>query len=437
MKKIPAIRGLMGDWVYYVAVLSFDDINKNVKKINDELHKSKSLSDAIQRSITDNYKGIKDYILNQDERFFNSLVLAVYDGKPDWIEVELELEGEEFFDLGFLTLNGEEKIFPVDGQHRVEGIKSALKENASLKKEKVPVIFIGHNKTTEGMQRTRRLFSTLNRYAKPVSIKDIIALDEDDIVAITTRYFVENYDLFQDDRVIFSLQKAIHESERTAFTSLITLSNCIEELLKYYFNNYFKKTSSYSLFLKNYYPEKKSIGIKDFRRFRPREENIQEFIDFCKSYWDSFKKIHQIQKYLNSDEEEPAKEFRNKENGGNILFRPIGILPFVQASMVEAKKTDLFNNSEFNFDIIIHKFIDINLDLNKTPWRHVAWDPNTLRMKTTGNRKLIKLLFLYLVNIDNTDEIGRENLKYIKDNYASFIGYEGNIDEMEISELIG
>lgn len=100
--KLPAIRGNIGVWTYYVSTMSFSDISKYVKEINDELHKSTTLSEMIQRSITNNYKNIKKYILNQDERFFNSLVLAVYAGNPQWVEVEIDYDdGEEFFNMGF------------------------------------------------------------------------------------------------------------------------------------------------------------------------------------------------------------------------------------------------------------------------------------------------------------------------------------------------
>jgi len=61
--RIPAIRAHMGIWYYYVSTLSFSEIDKYVKKVDQELHDSKALSDMIQRSITDNYKRIK--ILSQ------------------------------------------------------------------------------------------------------------------------------------------------------------------------------------------------------------------------------------------------------------------------------------------------------------------------------------------------------------------------------------
>ena len=182
--KIPAIKGKIGETIYYIANLTFQQINQLVKRVDSELHTSTSLKEEIQRSLSDNYIKIKQYILTRDDHFFNSLVLAVYDGLPVWTEIRYELEEEWYHNVGVLHFNGDEKIFPVDGQHRVEGIKAALREKSEIASETISVILIGHNNTPEGMEKSRRIFSTLNRYAKPVRLGDIIALDEDDVVAI-------------------------------------------------------------------------------------------------------------------------------------------------------------------------------------------------------------------------------------------------------------
>ena len=50
--------------------------------------------------------------------------------------------------------------------------------------DEVSVIFVAHEATSQGLERTRRLFTTLNKTDRPVSKGDIIALDEDDVVAI-------------------------------------------------------------------------------------------------------------------------------------------------------------------------------------------------------------------------------------------------------------
>ena len=77
-----------------------------------------------------------------------------------------------------MEFSGQEKIFPVDGQHRVEGIRAALLEKEDLGSETISVMLIGHQNTAEGREKSRRIFSTLNRYVKPVRLGDIIALDE-------------------------------------------------------------------------------------------------------------------------------------------------------------------------------------------------------------------------------------------------------------------
>jgi DNA sulfur modification protein DndB len=102
-----------------------------------------------------------DYLKTQ-ERFFNSLVLATYGGNPDWLEVgdfhsntdpKILSEIEEFAldAMGFLRLTGSEKIFAIDGQHRLAGIKRAINEELPLNDDEVPVILVGHIANQNGL----------------------------------------------------------------------------------------------------------------------------------------------------------------------------------------------------------------------------------------------------------------------------------------------
>jgi DNA sulfur modification protein DndB len=101
--------------------------------------------------------------------------------------------------IGFLRLTGTEKLFAIDGQHRLSGIKHAIEHDLELSEELVPVIFVGHANTVVGMRRTRRLFTTLNKTAVPVTKRDIIiALDEDDVMAITARRLYEEDSRFSN-----------------------------------------------------------------------------------------------------------------------------------------------------------------------------------------------------------------------------------------------
>ncbi|MEX1029106.1 MAG: DNA sulfur modification protein DndB [Paenibacillaceae bacterium] len=399
--KIPAIRGKIGAWRYYTSVLSFNQINTYVKKIDDELHTSKTLSDMIQRSITDNYKKIKDYILNQEERFFNSLVLAVYDGNPEWVEMEVDYgEGEEFFNLGFLKLNGNEKIFPVDGQHRVEGIKAALEMDSSLGTEQIPVIFISHSTSNEGMQRTRRLFSTLNRYAKPVSMRDIIALDEDDVIAIITRDLLENYPLFGNDKSFDSKGKAIPETNKKAFTSVITLYDCNREIFKQ-----FKAVNNIK------------IPLKDYLKYRPADNIINSFKEFTFAFWNEFSShLSVITTYLTNESENPAEPYRNREIGGNLIFRPVGLLPFIMA-ILEIKR----RNEEIIISDIISHFNNITFALNQRPWKQVIWN-DVDKTIIGGDNILIKLLLLFMYDKDLLKE---NELNSLKAKFGGKLGLQG------------
>jgi DNA sulfur modification protein DndB len=412
--KIPAIRGHIGNWSYYISSLSFEQISKNIKKVDEELHKSEKLSDLIQRSISNNYKEIAKYILTQEERFFNSLVLAVYDGDPQWIEVEHRFEDADFFNMGFLTFNGQEKIFPVDGQHRVEGIKKALEENKEIGLDSIPVIFIGHELSEGGMQRSRRLFTTLNRYAKPVTLDDIIALDEDDTAAIITRKHLEEFLLFESEKIIIAKQKAIPANNYRVFTSIITLYQCNVELIKYY---HLLKKEEFNI----------SKKYKDFAKFRPEETILEFFQDKCDEFWNLFvEKIDVIRNYIADESENPAREYRNNENGGHILFRPVGLIPFIKAIIKIHKKTDI------SIENILVSFNDINMRMNSQPWQKVVWNPIKSSM-VMGNQNLTRDLFIYIFDTQNDANIlSHEEIRKIKEKYSQAVEFQGNIEDLTI-----
>ncbi len=407
--KIPAIRGAIGDWTYYVCTLTFRQVATYVEKIDGQLHRSKGLRDLIQRSLTKNFEEIRDYVLNQNERFFNALVLGVYNGIPNWVEVELNFGTEEFFNLGLLDFPGNEKIFPIDGQHRVEGIKAALSHNANLQEEKVAVIFVGHKSDEAGMQRSRRLFTTLNRYAKPVTMDDIIALDEDDTIAIVTRDLLEDFDLFSENRITKSKNKAISEQDKRSLTSIITLYQSNRELLKSFRRKRKQEAPK---------PERDKKGLHEYLKFRPDSDEIVLFKGYCAEFWNAFiEKTDVAKEYLELSKQrldQPASKYRNREHGGNLLFRPVGLLPFVQASVEIHKRTgDLF-------PLIFEKLNQKNLEMESKPWVQVLWNPNAHTM-VMGNEGLVKLLLIYLYG----DIVKPGELESIKKQYADRISYVG------------
>ena len=118
---LPALRGVMGVWTYYSALVELRELADRVK-FADKIQPNKGLSDMIQRGL-DAKRGpdIAEYLLNQPERLFNSLVIATYGGRPNWFPLsdvtnapdddELqELSDETVQSVGFLTFTGEEDL---------------------------------------------------------------------------------------------------------------------------------------------------------------------------------------------------------------------------------------------------------------------------------------------------------------------------------------
>ncbi len=409
---IPAIKGKIGDTVYYAASFTFQQIAEMVSPVNNELHSAQSLKDEIQRSLNANYLKIRDYILSKPEHFFNSLVLAVYDGDPLWTEIRFELDDVSYPNVGILSFNGEEKIFPVDGQHRVEGIRSALRENALLGSETIGVILIGHSNTPVGMEKSRRIFSTLNRYAKPVKMGDIIALDEDDIVAIVTRNQLEKNPLFLNDRVRAINSKSIPVNDKRSFTTLITLYECHRELFRVF---YYNRTN---IILSD-------TKLKEYFKSRPNDDEIADFDGFLSSFWGSFcRAFSELNEYVSDDSNMAASRFRSSEVGGNVLFRPVSLF-----SLVYAIATVSIRTNERNLDLIISRYRAMNRSLSSSPWVNIVWSPLTGKM----NMKNAKLVRYFMIRFYGMEILTEKELRDMRIRYSQVynITEERAIEELE------
>ena len=275
--------------------------------------------------------------------------------------------------------SGDEKIFPVDGQHRVEGIKKVVSESERYDDEQIPVIFIGHKTDDAGMQRSRRLFSTLNRYAKPVSMRDIIALDEDDVVAIASRDLIDTHPLFARDRLLDSRTKAIPEKNGKAFTTIITFYECNLEILWILLKDMDVLNSEGT--------KTKGKGkIKEFIRKRPNDETIHQFEELCGAFWNALiERFEDIYTYAAA--EPNAQPYRNRA-GGNLLFRPVALLPFVRAAVkvsIQQKK---------DFDEIFGDFPQELLYIDNIIWRNTLWNSDKGTM-IVNNQKLTERILLY------------------------------------------
>jgi DNA sulfur modification protein DndB len=386
---LPALRGVIGTWVYYSCLVSLKEIAKRVQ-FADEIHKSKQLSGMIQRKLQSTRSAqIASYIKTQPERFFNSLVVATYGGKPDWHAItsvnskgsasELSNVSEEVLEsVGFLTFQGDEKLFTLDGQHRLAGIKKAVQEGLPEDQaDEVSVIFVAHKVTAQGLERTRRLFTTLNKTARPVSKGDIIALDEDDVMAICVRKLIEDTDYFSEKKIAFV---ASNNMPSTNLESITTIGN-LYDILAILFSE-----SESSL-------KKKKA---DLQRSRPADDQLNAYFDFAKSYVSLLSKnFAEFQSFLNSASPSTIVSKHRGAHGGKVIFRPVGL---DMLTRVVAKLTKTMSLEE-----AVKLASKLPRDLNSAPFATLLWNTTTQTIGNSNNVTLREVL-MHMVGVSKLSE---------------------------------
>jgi len=339
------------------------DMEKLATRVHyaEEVHKNELLSDMIQRQLKRGRGAqIADYLKTQPERFFNSLVIATYGGQPNWhalSDVKSRYRGGELQDLseetvssvGFLTLRGDERLFALDGQHRLAGIKKAVKDGLNQDPyDEVSIIFVAHKETKKGLERTRRLFTTLNKTARPVSKGDIIALDEDDVMAISVRWLIEESKLFSGDRIAFVASNNMPVGN---MVSLTTIGNLYDILTILFTNAHsdLRKTKT------------------DLQRVRPDDDDLQAYFQFANNFFVHLRKnFKDLEVFFASDETGLIVKNNRGIHGGNALFRPIGLEIFARIIVRLTKDMTLVQ--------AVKQAAKLPVNLSAPPYEGLMWD---------------------------------------------------------------
>jgi len=372
---LPALRGGVGDWIYYSCLVPIAELAKRVDYAAD-IHESKELSTMIQRSLEGaRATTISEYLEKTPQRFFNSLVLATYGGKPEWLEignlqakspsaVSKHADQQAVETFGFLSLTGAEKIFAVDGQHRLAGIKRAIADGYDFGEERLPAIFVAHNEKER--ERTRRLFTTLNKTARPVKKADIIFLDEDDSMAIVARRLVEAHDWFKSPKIAVTANQSLPSGNRAALTNITNLYDILKLIFK--FKEDLKKDDS-------------------LRFYRPTDKRLKDLETFAVDYFISLSEAFPpIKELFAAKEAGPVTQKYRGDTGGHLLFRPAGLDVFTRVAILFAR-----SHGCTLFDAV-DRMKDIPTEISARPFRDVLWDSDKRKMILTGRTLSIDLL---------------------------------------------
>jgi len=380
---VPALKATVGDWDYYVAVMKYGQVASQVNFAY-ELGGNKSLNDMIQRGLSSRTTEITEYLLRSEHRFLGALIVACWGGNPEYVSVEMSDPDGLLRDLddnfGVLTFDGSQQFFALDGQHRLRAIKDAIKKNPELAAEDISVLIVSHFETDSGREKTRRLFTNINRNAKTTTAAENIALDEDDGFSILTRRFLTDDPFLSRDGVVRVFTKidaetgelklagnSVPVSDRKAFSTITVLKDLLEHLA---------------------HDIDPSMGINQ----RPTDDVLEVSYDILSS------RLQQLllacgdipSKLLDGVDARSVRSPKGAESTGHPFMRPV-----VQRAV--AKTVGHLVHQGVEWQAILDGLKSLDWELGKAPFLAV-YSPERNRMITAGENAdlLVALLIVHL-----------------------------------------
>ena len=344
-KWFPATKINIQAWEYFSIKMSFGDFfsesgdeKDDLISFAQELHvdnKFPSLLDSwMQRKISESRAKteIASYLIERDDAFFSSVVIACLGEVPEWQpiapkqEIIDELNIEINDDFGFVGFDTSQKYFVLDGQHRLFSIRHILNTHELLAKagpefrdQGMNVILVtkGEGEDEEAFEeKYRRLFTSLNRYAKSTNKETNIIMDEDDVFAIVTRKLIRELPMFNWfgdplDNPHINLETKGLRKGTNYFTSLATLYDMNEVVLL--------NSNNINVL--------EGITSKKYKMNRPDEAIIEKLYENLKEIWNALVETFPIFEDLDarSKSRNPNAPL-DSDGNDNLLLRPLGQL---------------------------------------------------------------------------------------------------------------
>ena len=330
---------------------------------------------------------MKTYLLRQPERFYGAIIVAAWGGRPAYMRVKMEDHPllDDDFEFGLLKFDGRQEYFALDGQHRLRSIKDAIEIDGQLRTEEIAVIFVTHQRTEEGNVRTRRLFHTLNRYARPTTTGENIALDEDNVISICTRMLLKSGVGFLGASYIEHQRKNILKTQVEKFTSLAALYDFNKAVLE----------AIYSF-------------DRDYLRFRPAATDVENAYSAISQFWIELRERIEVLRLVESQKRTPGEVREPEDLGeGHLLFRPIGLRIYGHVIAMALAEDDTFpieGGSEIGPTVCrttLDRVAALPLTLGDLPWRGTIFRGGKM---ATGPWRLAMRLACYMLNVGQLDE---------------------------------
>lgn len=401
MKYFPGIKVNMGSWSYFTIKIKFKDLDDSLVFAK-SLGTPNALDAVMQRNLNSTRASImmRKFLSNQSQRFYSSITIANLGSEnfENWLPLSLGLEAEGIDgldqgenSLGYLKISDEDKFYILDGQHRVASIlsiinpssifldygdpeqlekklkeidkKAPLPEDFDLeafKNEQLTVLVLNKSHEDDELESRisyRRLFSSLNRYAKPTPTTTNIIISEDDTFYILTRRLVENFSPFSLENETFAFDNPNIDIDKTnfsggerQFTTLQSLANMNTQLLGI-----------------NKFPELQNTTMgSEVRTLRQDEDDLEIWYEELEKRWQA---IFNVFSELSGDRSKMRSHDANLDDDSNTDHPFLWPKPQTDAIIPIIKTLLDRADSEEEYESKLQELKDLDIwDLRKPPW---------------------------------------------------------------------
>jgi len=414
MKAVPAIKSQMGSIAYYQTTLTARELIANVRPAKEtDQWVGAGIEERQQREI--NYKRVMEeivpYLANHPDRFFGSFIVLVEQGSITFEPLE-EIVGripvayrDAVGTMGFLTVEAGQHI-ALDGQHRLIALRSTIESSEELGplqhqvgSDRVSVIVIEFRDN----QTTRRIFSKVNRNAKPTSRSDNILLDEDDGYAIVTRQLI-----------------ASRSADFDPPLGPIVMNKRSYELVNWRSNTLSKRMRELTTISAVYETVRLILDYEGFTAFsgrskpvRPSEEELDEAYDSVERWWRALLSgVDAFSRGLADLDGVPAIRFCGEEpyDRHTLLLRPVGQISMMRGLISAMKCADRAGHT-LSLEEAIRRVNRIDWSANPAGhWRDVIMRADGKMVARDEAYQLAGELITYFIASEWMDETRRTAL---------------------------
>ena len=376
MVTIGVQRAKLGSTVYYIGKMKAGELIDNVGFAAELPEWDEMTPDEKMQRQPDLNRIINEivpYVVEDPDRFFNSLILDVYSGYEDLVFEPLSQVTRDLpqtyklatEDMGFLVLPGRERLIALDGQHRLLSLKIAIKgiyglpagakvpantkpldPHPELADEEIGIILVEHKDN----QKIRKIFNKVNKYARQTSRGDNIITSDDDIHAVISRR------LFREGEVLAPIDKI--------------------ELVNWRSNTLSQRSKQLTTISALYTISETILKAKGFStKVLPSETDQEEAYNANEEFWaELLEGLDVYREYLNlTRANKPVSQLREK----SLLMKPV-------TQMAIAHVAALAREKEVSWNEAVKKLNKIDWSFDNKLWFNVLVMGSTQRKMITG-----------------------------------------------------